>query len=416
MGDGIQEKSKSFNKGQMIFREGQLNPVAYMVKKGTVTVYRVVNNRRVVVGRMLPGQIFGESAVITGEPFHANAVADDFVELLVIDQTTLKTLLLKCPGPIQRIVRYLMDRITTLEKAVHEQPAPNTFLSICQILELSYKAARPAVTVAPSKVADPALQSVPFSYVEFCRTVRNVLLVTQLEIDEVLDRLQRLGIIAISEIKGATYRKDLLGNMNVSTEYVQDKHLSLKDPVGFMTVARNLSQEIPEKNPPYTRELEFIDMQGLAEMVKSSGEILYKKLAQQEIPENLFFFPRDAMRDWSQVKGEDFFQRVKRKRLNIDELESVDDLVFVDNNTLRDVFQKIGFHKVLTLYAGAQEETRTKLLGSMSSKIAGMVRDEGGARKVDDSELADVEAEAIDLIRAIKGCGSSAAAPKGVEK
>lgn len=401
MGDSTQEKTKTFNKGQMIFREGQLNPVAYMVKKGTVTIYRVVNNRKVVVGKMLPGQIFGESAVITGEPFHANAVADDFVELLVIDQTTLKTLLLKCPGPMQRIVRYLMDRISLLEKAVHEQPAPNTFLSICQILELTHKASRPVA--APAKGAESSNAPVPFSYVDFCRNVRNVLLVTQLEIDEVLERLQRLGVIVISEIKGATYRKDLLGNMNVSSEYVQDKQLSLKDPGAFMTVARNLSQELPEKFPPYTRELEFVDMQGFAEMVKSTPELLYKKLAQHEIPENMFFFPKDAMREWAQVKGEDFFQRVKRKRLNIDELESVDDLVFVDNNTLRDVFQKIGFHKVLILYAGAQEETRTKMLGGMSGKIAAMVKEESADRVVDDMELADVEAEAITLIREIKG-------------
>lgn len=401
MGDSTQEKTKSFNKGQMIFREGQLNPVAYMVKKGTVSIYRVVNNRKVIVGRMLPGQIFGESAVITGAPFHANAVADDFVDLLVIDQATLKTLLLKCPGPMQRIVRYLMDRISVLERAVHEQPAPNSFLSICQILELTHKATRPPAPAA--KGGDSANVPVPFSYVDFCRNVRNVLLVSQLEIDEVLERLQRLGVMTISEIKSATYRKDVLGNMNVSSEYVQDKHLALKEPASFMTVARNLSMELPEKMPPCTSELDFIDMQGLAEMVKSTPEILYKKLAQHEIPQNLFFFPADAMREWAQVKGEDFFQRVKRKRLNIDELESVDDLVFVDNNTLRDVFQKIGFHKVLVLYAGAQEETRTKMLGCMSGKIAAMVKEESVDRAVDDMELADVEAEAIALVRDLKG-------------
>ena len=35
------ETYKTFQKGQVIFKEGQVNPVAYMVKKGAVRLYRV---------------------------------------------------------------------------------------------------------------------------------------------------------------------------------------------------------------------------------------------------------------------------------------------------------------------------------------------------------------------------------------
>ena len=398
MGEPSQEKIRSFRNGQIIYKEGQKSPTAYMVKKGRVSLYRIINNRQVRIGTCVPGQIFGETAVITGEAYNANAIAEAPTDLLVLDDTTLKTLLLKCPAPMQRIVRSLLDRLVTLEKAVHDQPANNMFLSLAQVLELLHKALQGATG---------GNEQTGVSYGEYCRTARNVLLVTQLEIDSILERLRRVGAIEMREVKGSLVRTDLLGQKQ-SSDFVEDQHIFIKDPLNFITIAKNISKDIQEGDAPRTCDFEFTDLQGFADMVASTPDILYKKIAQHEIPENLFFFPRAATNEWAGVKGEEFFKRVKRKRLNIDELENVDDLVFVDNNTLREVFQTLGFHKVLVLYSGAGEEAQNKFTGCLSNKIADMVREESANRQVDDMELADTEGEAIELIRQVKGI-----APKG---
>ena len=56
---------RTFPKGTVIFREGQASDVAYVVKKGRVSIYRVVGNKRVRLGERGPGEMFGEMGVVT---------------------------------------------------------------------------------------------------------------------------------------------------------------------------------------------------------------------------------------------------------------------------------------------------------------------------------------------------------------
>ena len=98
-------KYRTFHKGQNIFKEGQKGSVAYMLKHGQVTLFRTLNNKRVVLARIKPGQIFGEEGLLTGEGRIANAVAEESCELIVIDQDVFHTMLLKSPGPIQRLTK-----------------------------------------------------------------------------------------------------------------------------------------------------------------------------------------------------------------------------------------------------------------------------------------------------------------------
>ena len=48
---------RTFPKGTIIFREGQTSDVAYVVKKGRVSIYRVVGNKRVRLGERGPGGV-----------------------------------------------------------------------------------------------------------------------------------------------------------------------------------------------------------------------------------------------------------------------------------------------------------------------------------------------------------------------
>jgi CRP-like cAMP-binding protein len=388
------DKTKIFRKGQIIHREGQDSSEAYIVKQGLVTLYRVVNNKRVVIAAVGPGQTFGEMGALGGEKSATNAEAAEYTEVLVLDEKLLRTMLLKSPRPVQLIAHYLMERVHQMSSQVTDQPAADPFHAVCRILALSQQAAQ-------GKDAE-------LDYAEVSRTIRDVILISQVEIDAIVEKLSRLKIIAVREVKGAYYRKDpVLGSKVKSSEFVKQRFLRVPDVETFLAVAKNVRQDMQKGEQSGTRDLEFVDLDHFADEVGSTPEIIYKKIAYGEIPARYFFLHKASSLALAEEMGPEFFKRAKRKRLRAEDLENAEDLACVDNSTLQEVFSQLGFRKVAVLAAMTGEDTRRKILSNLSQNIAAIVRDE--ARTIgepDPDEAADVEDELISRIKAIKGLTS----------
>ncbi len=109
-------KLLEFNKGQVIFREGQSAKHAYLIRSGKVAIYKDVNGRKVFVAFMVPGQILGEMAIITGEPRSASAEAAEYCELLVMDEKTLQNALNETLPIIKALLNQLIVRINDTDK------------------------------------------------------------------------------------------------------------------------------------------------------------------------------------------------------------------------------------------------------------------------------------------------------------
>ncbi|MEN8256438.1 MAG: cyclic nucleotide-binding domain-containing protein [Thermodesulfobacteriota bacterium] len=105
-----------FNKGQVIFKEGQTAAHAFLIRAGKVALYQDVDGHRVFVAFMVPGQILGEMAIITGEPRSATAEAAEYSELLVMDQKTLQNALNGILPIIKALLNQLITRIKRTDK------------------------------------------------------------------------------------------------------------------------------------------------------------------------------------------------------------------------------------------------------------------------------------------------------------
>ena len=210
-----------------------------------------------------------------------------------------------------------------------------------------------------------------------------------------------MGAVKLTDVKDVRYGRDELGRSKKVMDKVVDRAVVLSDPDKFLTVAKNLDQET-HVGPGNDSIMEFLDLEDCAAQLGTTREMLYAKIGHQEIPENMFFMEKQALSQWAAVVGGEFFQRTKRKRLNLDELEHVDDLIHVDNATLKEAFQELGFRKLSILLAAAGEEAREKMLANMSQKIAKVVTDEADGMEVDEAELADLETQLFTAVRAIK--------------
>jgi len=389
----VGDKVKAFHKGQVIYKEGQSSNEAYIIKQGMVGLYRLAGNKRVSLGILRPGQIFGEMGVITEERRTATAEALEYTEAIVLDQSLLHTLLLKSPRPVQIITSYLVERVRALNSRVAERPAANTFASACNVILLAWRAAAKN---------GPKSEATQISTVELSKTIKEILLITQAEIDDILDRLAKVHIVDIVDVKGTYYRKDpLLGTMKKSSDYVKERLLSIPDTDRFASVAKNLARDYQDANPT---DLEFIDLDDFARLVNSQPDMIMKKIAYGEIPGNVFYFHKNSAQAFAEDKGPEYFQRAKRPRLKIEDLQCVDDIVAVDNPTLEEALSKLGFYKVSVLASMAGEDARKKIFLNLSKKIASVVKEEiGRMEELDPDEASDVEEELLCLVKSMKG-------------
>lgn len=377
---------KSYYKGQSIYKEGQKGTVAYMIKKGTVHVYRTVDGRKVVVDKLGKGEIFGEMGPLSGEPRSEGAEAAEYCDLMVLTEQVLQNMLSRCPKTIQLLTKILIRRLRKATASGSGKMHKSSFLSICRILEMAYKC---HVSMAPDEAKKVPGHKSGIAASEFAKQVKNILLVSQLEIDNALDQLAALKIITITKTG--------------SGKAFGERYIAVNDMDTFFQVASNLHKEL-SKTSALEPELEYIDIHDMAEEVDAQADILYKKMANMEIPETLFFFHKGSALNWAGEQEEDFFKRVKRKRKAIKDLEDVNDIVFVDNATCKDVFARLGYYKLGVLLSVAEEEARNKILSNLAKKIATIVQDEAKERgPADPAEAEDVSDELIEMVKAAKG-------------
>lgn len=104
-------RRKVFASGSLIFEEGAQGSEAYVVEYGRVAVYKTVQGRRISIGTILQGGIFGEMALIDDQPRMASALAEEETACVVIGKERLTEQLEKAPKGVRVIVGALLGNI-----------------------------------------------------------------------------------------------------------------------------------------------------------------------------------------------------------------------------------------------------------------------------------------------------------------
>lgn len=99
--------------GTHLFREGEEAQAAYLVREGTVDLYRSGGSGREVVSRVGPGAVLGDIAMFSGEPYISGARAVDHVTAFQFDRDRLLPHLARSPAIC---LRWLVAGLTQLEK------------------------------------------------------------------------------------------------------------------------------------------------------------------------------------------------------------------------------------------------------------------------------------------------------------
>jgi hypothetical protein len=79
-----------FPPGSVIVRQGDAAEVAYIIVSGSCEVYKTTEGNRSLLRVLGPGDVFGETAILTGEPRSASVVSIDEVATKVVTRDALE--------------------------------------------------------------------------------------------------------------------------------------------------------------------------------------------------------------------------------------------------------------------------------------------------------------------------------------
>jgi signal transduction histidine kinase len=105
-------RERSFSSGQEIFREGDPGDGVYLVKDGLVEISTdVAQNSERVFARIVPGELFGEMAVLEFKPRSARARAAQDSVVYFIPRDELMAMVHRCPLLAMELLREISRRL-----------------------------------------------------------------------------------------------------------------------------------------------------------------------------------------------------------------------------------------------------------------------------------------------------------------
>jgi CRP/FNR family transcriptional regulator, cyclic AMP receptor protein len=103
---------KRVQRGALIFAKGDAGSSAVAVLDGTVRIsVPTINGHEVVLAQVLRGEVFGELAVIDGQPRSANATAIENCELMVIERCNFLPFILSYPEVAIKLLELVSARL-----------------------------------------------------------------------------------------------------------------------------------------------------------------------------------------------------------------------------------------------------------------------------------------------------------------
>src|SRR5579859_6199454 len=114
---GRAAKEQRFRAGQEMFKEGDAGDGVYVVKDGLVELSAAVGqNTRQVFSQVVPGEMFGEMAVIDDKPRSATALAKQDTAVYFISRDELLKLIERSPSLALGLLREISHRLREFDR------------------------------------------------------------------------------------------------------------------------------------------------------------------------------------------------------------------------------------------------------------------------------------------------------------
>jgi len=132
---------RSFQQGEVIFRQGEPGAEAYLLDEGSVRLIKKVRGEGRSLSVLKPGDLFGESALVPDTPRSSTAIALTAGLARVLDPGSLPRLLARDPPAAARVVEQLVRRLQEAEDQIEIMMLSDTQSKVvAALLKLAQKA------------------------------------------------------------------------------------------------------------------------------------------------------------------------------------------------------------------------------------------------------------------------------------
>ncbi|MEP7262633.1 MAG: cyclic nucleotide-binding domain-containing protein, partial [Usitatibacter sp.] len=121
-------KVKTFGGGEVLFSEGEAPDGLYLLRRGSVTISRMIAGREVVLSYLSAGNYVGEMALLSESPRTATVKAAVTTEAVVLDADVFKRVLARNPKWREDMEERFLDRLRT-NAAMEAQSDPGSIIS-----------------------------------------------------------------------------------------------------------------------------------------------------------------------------------------------------------------------------------------------------------------------------------------------
>lgn len=354
-----------FYSGDVLFTEGMPAHHLYVIKEGSVDIYMVREEKRVVVETLGPGQCFGVPAQLVNGRRSNNAAARSYCELYLVGYDTLEEELADTPKFTRGLLRSLVERLEVAHELiatrVNYQPDILVYAQLLQLLGMA-EVGRPKNEVrggaGPAALASPLLTDV-------FTQARGLLGHSDLHIRNSIGKLMRLHLIRVDDENGNGKRV-------------------IFSPRDIVHQARRITEDQADTEKV---SYEYVSVDEFAAMVDVDRSLLLKKLAGSEFSEDIFTFRKSEVVRLLNDKGKKFF--ADRKIKTPDQFTDVEDLVFADQKSLFDAVGRCDLYDLAKLLCSLDDEAlRQKLLACLArSKREEVQQDMASMGAVDPMEV-----------------------------
>ncbi len=112
------QKYLEVKKGTRIITKGDDATTAYMILSGSVRVFLEEDSKQVDLAVLEEDEIFGETAIFSGEHYGANVEALQDTELFLITPESLSEMLKDSDPIVRALIRMLIERLRRTNEAL----------------------------------------------------------------------------------------------------------------------------------------------------------------------------------------------------------------------------------------------------------------------------------------------------------
>ena len=149
-------RSREYDKGELLFVEGDIGDSLLLLVSGSVTVFRTsADGERAALNVLEPPEVLGEIALLDGAPRSASVEATEPSVVLSLSRQEFFGLLRAQPT----VLEPLMRQLGTMVRRLTEQAADHVFLDLAgrvakALLRLASAGSPPVVSITQSRLAE----------------------------------------------------------------------------------------------------------------------------------------------------------------------------------------------------------------------------------------------------------------------